>query len=228
MTLVSFRVSRFAAIAGLCAFLGACQTTAGGPQGQRNAFFDANTRQVVALDQTGPERAARDRARAEREEALRRQVVQYTGSEPAGTVIIDTPNKFLYLVQGDGTALRYGIGVGREGFAWSGRERITRIAEWPTWTPPNEMIRRQPYLPRWMAGGEGNPMGARGLYLGSTLYRIHGSNEPHTIGTAVSSGCIRMLNDDVIDLASRVRVGTPVVVLPPPPREAAEAGRQGS
>ena len=121
---------------------------------------------------------------------------------------------FLYYVLGDGTAIRYGIGVGREGFTWSGSQAVTRKAEWPDWTPPQEMIARQPYLPRWMAGGEGNPLGARAIYLGSTVYRIHGTNMPETIGQKVSSGCIRMLNADVIDLYSRVDVGTKIIVLP--------------
>ena len=133
-----------------------------------------------------------------------RQLVSYPTSEPAGTIIIDTPHTFLYLVRGDGKALRYGIGVGREGFTWAGSERISRMSEWPDWHPPKEMIERQPYLPRFMAGGAGNPLGARALYLGSTLYRIHGTNQPSTIGHFVSSGCIRLTNEDVADLYSRV------------------------
>ncbi len=144
---------------------------------------------------------------------FRRQVVNYQTKEPAGTIVIDTPSTFLYLVNGDGTALRYGIGVGREGFTWTGTERVTRMAEWPDWHPPSEMIERQPYLPRFMAGGPGNPMGARALYLGKTVYRVHGTNQPSTIGKFVSSGCIRMLNEDVEDLYTRVKVGTKVVVL---------------
>jgi lipoprotein-anchoring transpeptidase ErfK/SrfK len=148
---------------------------------------------------------------------LRRQVVFYPTKEPAGTIIIDTPNTYLYLVLGKDQAMRYGIGVGREGFTWSGRERITRVAEWPDWTPPKEMIERQPYLPRFMAGGPTNPLGARALYLGNTVYRIHGTNQPSTIGTFVSSGCIRLVNDDIMDLYKRVQVGTRVVVLPGPP-----------
>jgi len=144
---------------------------------------------------------------------FRRQVVNYQTKHPAGTIIIDTPSTFLYYVNGDGTAIRYGIGVGREGFTWSGTEKITRMAEWPDWHPPAEMIERQPYLPRFMAGGESNPMGARALYLGKTVYRVHGTNQPSTIGQFVSSGCIRMLNEDVMDLYSRVKVGTKVVVL---------------
>jgi lipoprotein-anchoring transpeptidase ErfK/SrfK len=156
---------------------------------------------------------------------FRRQLVDYVTSQPAGTVIIDTPHTYLYLVLGGGTALRYGIGVGREGFTWSGTERISRMSEWPDWHPPKEMIERQPYLPRFMAGGEGNPLGARALYLGNTLYRIHGTNQPSTIGHFVSSGCIRLSNEDIEDLYGRVGIGSRVVVLPgsPPASAAARA-----
>src|SRR5579864_2700594 len=143
---------------------------------------------------------------------FRRQVVDYPSKEKAGTIIIDTPNTYLYLVLGNGKALRYGIGVGREGFTWAGREKISRMAEWPDWTPPKEMIDRQPYLPRFMAGGPGNPLGARALYIGGTEYRIHGTNDPTTIGKHVSSGCIRMTNDNVIDLYNRAKVGAKVIV----------------
>jgi lipoprotein-anchoring transpeptidase ErfK/SrfK len=145
---------------------------------------------------------------------LKKQLVDFTTKEPAGTIIIDTPNTYLYLVLGNGKAMRYGIGVGREGFTWTGTERVSRMKEWPDWFPPTEMIERQPYLPRMMAGGPGNPLGARALYLGHTLYRIHGTNQPSTIGSFVSSGCIRLLNEDIEDLFSRVQVGTRVVVLP--------------
>jgi lipoprotein-anchoring transpeptidase ErfK/SrfK len=141
------------------------------------------------------------------------QTVDYGGPHRSGTVVIDTPNRFLYLVQPGGKALRYGIGVGRPGFTWAGAKSITRKSEWPDWRPPPEMLKRRPDLPRHMAGGPDNPMGARGLYLGSSLYRIHGTNEPHTIGQAVSSGCIRMTNDDVMDLYGRVGVGTRVIVM---------------
>jgi lipoprotein-anchoring transpeptidase ErfK/SrfK len=144
---------------------------------------------------------------------FRRQIVAFATTEPAGTIIIDTPNTYLYLVLGNGQALRYGIGVGREGFTWTGTERISRMKEWPDWFPPKEMIDRQPYLPRFMAGGETNPLGARALYLGNTLYRIHGTNQPSTIGSFVSSGCIRLANEDIADLFGRVQVGTRVVVL---------------
>jgi lipoprotein-anchoring transpeptidase ErfK/SrfK len=146
--------------------------------------------------------------------ALRRQVVAYGTKEAPGTVIIDTPHTYLYYVLGGGKAIRYGIGVGREGFTWSGVKEIARKAEWPDWYPPSEMLARQPYLPRMMAGGPGNPLGARAMYLGGTIYRIHGTNAPATIGGRVSSGCIRMLNEDVVDLYNRVHVGTKVVVLP--------------
>lgn len=142
-----------------------------------------------------------------------KQVVDYDGHEPAGTIIIDTPRKFLFLVQPGGKAVRYGIGVGRPGFTWSGVKQVSGKREWPDWRPPPEMLKRRPDLPSFMAGGPNNPLGARALYLGSSLYRIHGSNEPWTIGTQVSSGCIRMRNEDVMDLYERVRVGTKVVVI---------------
>jgi lipoprotein-anchoring transpeptidase ErfK/SrfK len=142
-----------------------------------------------------------------------KQEVAYGGHEGAGTIVVDTPNKFLFLVQGNGRALRYGIGVGRPGFTWAGTKTISAKKEWPDWTPPAEMLARRPDLPRHMEGGPENPLGARAMYLGSSLYRIHGSNEPWTIGTNVSSGCIRMRNQDVIDLYGRVNVGTRVVVL---------------
>jgi lipoprotein-anchoring transpeptidase ErfK/SrfK len=142
-----------------------------------------------------------------------KQVVEYHGKEGPGTIVIDTPNKFLFLVQGDGKALRYGVGVGRPGFTWSGVKTVSAKKEWPAWTPPPEMLARRPDLPRHMEGGPQNPLGARAMYLGSSLYRIHGSNEPWTIGTNVSSGCIRMRNEDVIDLYGRVGVGARVVVI---------------
>lgn len=143
---------------------------------------------------------------------LRRQVVFYRTTEQPGTIIVETNERFLYYVLPNNRALRYGIGVGREGFQWRGLLHVSRKAEWPDWTPPPEMIRRQPYLPRWMAGGPGNPLGARALYLGQTVYRIHGTNQPRTIGHAVSSGCFRLVNSDVIDLYDRVPVGTKVIV----------------
>jgi lipoprotein-anchoring transpeptidase ErfK/SrfK len=141
-----------------------------------------------------------------------RQLVFFRSNEAPGTLVVSTADRFVYLVLGDNRALRYGIGVGREGFQWSGLVKVTRKAEWPDWTPPPEMIERQPYLPRFMAGGPGNPMGARAMYLGSTVYRIHGTNQPETIGQAVSSGCFRLANGDVIDLYSRVDVGAKVII----------------
>jgi lipoprotein-anchoring transpeptidase ErfK/SrfK len=155
-----------------------------------------------------------DTRRGELPAHLRRQIVAYQTREAPGTVIIDTPNTRLFYVLGGGRAISYGIGVGRDGFTWSGVQSIVRKAEWPDWIPPAEMLQRQPYLPRFMAGGPGNPLGARALYLGGTIYRIHGTNAPETIGGHVSSGCIRMLNEDVTDLYARVSVGTKVVVLP--------------
>ena len=144
--------------------------------------------------------------------AFQIQPVFFRTTEAPGTIIIHTSERYLYLVQGNNRAIRYGIGVGREGFQWAGLQRISRKAEWPDWTPPAEMIARQPYLPRWMAGGPGNPLGARAMYLGATIYRLHGTNQPQTIGHAVSSGCFRLVNNDVIDLYNRVEVGTKVVV----------------
>jgi lipoprotein-anchoring transpeptidase ErfK/SrfK len=152
-------------------------------------------------------------AESEPEPQFLRQEVDYSGPETPGTLVVDTPEKFLFLVEPHGKALRYGIGVGRPGFTWSGVKRISRKAEWPDWTPPAEMVLRRPDLPRHMAGGPENPLGARALYLGSSLYRIHGTNEPSTIGHNVSSGCIRMMNEDVIDLYDRVPVGAKVIVL---------------
>ncbi|PZA09640.1 L,D-transpeptidase [Rhodopseudomonas palustris] len=159
---------------------------------------------------------------------LKRQIVAYQTREAPGTIIVDTPNTYLYYVLGGGRAIRYGIGVGRDGFTWSGIKSVAKKAEWPDWTPPPEMIARQPYLPRHMAGGPGNPLGARAMYLGGTVYRIHGTNAPSTIGTHVSSGCIRLTNEDVKDLYARVSVGAKVIVLPDNRRAAdAGSGRRG-
>jgi lipoprotein-anchoring transpeptidase ErfK/SrfK len=157
-------------------------------------------------------------------EHLRRQIVSYRTSEAPGTIVIDTPNTHLYFVLGGGRAIRYGIGVGREGFTWSGVKTVGRKAEWPDWIPPQDMLERQPYLPRFMAGGPGNPLGARAMYLAGTVYRIHGTNAPSSIGQNMSSGCIRMLNEDVIDLYERVKLGAKVVVLPDGPRKSRTAG----
>ncbi len=168
-----------------------------------------------------------ENATAELPARLKRQIVNYPTREAPGTVIIDTPNTYLYYVLGGGQAIRYGIGVGRDGFTWSGVQSITRKAEWPDWTPPPEMIARQPYLPRHMAGGPGNPLGARAMYLGGTVYRIHGTNAPQTIGTHVSSGCIRLTNADVSDLYARVSVGSKVIVLPMDRRAESAPGKRG-
>ena len=157
----------------------------------------------------GVDHTARD---AELPPEERRTSVFYRTEYPPGTIIVNTADRFLYLIMGNNTALRYGIGVGRAGFQWGGIHNISRKAEWPDWTPPPEMIERQPYLPRFMAGGPGNPLGARALYIGTTVYRIHGTNAPETIGQAVSSGCFRLVNDDIIDLYNRVPIGTKIVV----------------
>src|SRR5207253_7265025 len=157
--------------------------------------------------QTAPQLQAapsQDKGASELPARLRRQVVSYATREAPGTIIIDTPNTYLYVVLRNGQAIRYGIGVGRDGFTWSGVQSITKKAEWPDWTPPAEMIARQPYLPRYMAGGPGNPLGARAMYLGGTIYRIHGTNAPGTIGTRVSSGCIRLTNEDVDRKSTRL------------------------
>src|SRR2546423_10677941 len=179
----------------------------------RNPNIDA----AVTATEQGTELPAR----------FKRQMVDYRTAEAPGTIVIDTPNTHLYYVLGNGKALRYGIGVGREGFTWSGTQHITKKAEWPDWTPPEEMIQRQPYLPRFMAGGPGNPLGARAMYLGSSIYRIHGTNNPSTIGGRVSSGCIRMTNDDVTDLYSRANGGTKVDLLPTTPRTRPSASATG-
>lgn len=183
---------------------------------QQSAFADPSIQPPTALSRIAPQpEAAQDSDFGiEVPSRLRRQIVSYPTREAAGTIVVDTPNTYLYYVLGNGQAVRYGIGVGRDGFRWSGMQHVARKAEWPDWHPPAEMVARQPYLPRFMAGGPSNPLGARALYLGNSIYRIHGTNAPSTIGGRVSSGCIRMLNDDVVDLYGRVKVGTKVVVLP--------------
>jgi lipoprotein-anchoring transpeptidase ErfK/SrfK len=164
--------------------------------------------------QAAPDESVVDEPSATVDPRFHRQIVAYNGSETAGTIVIDTPHTYLYYVLGQGRAIRYGIGVGRDGFRWSGIQTVANKQEWPDWHPPAEMIARQPYLPRMMAGGPGNPLGARAMYLGSSEYRIHGTNDPTTIGKRVSSGCIRLTNEDVEDLYNRVTIGTKVVVLP--------------
>ncbi len=198
------RMSR-AAIAALAAFVAPIAALA-----QHGTPFELR-RMRPTIEDAGPGREPAPEAKVV-PEIYRRQPVFYRTDESPGTIIIDTPRRFLYLVQANNTALRYGVGVGRDGFQWNGLLRITRKAEWPDWTPPPEMIARQPYLPRFMAGGPGNPMGARALYLGGTVYRIHGTNAPETIGHAVSSGCFRLVNEQIMDLYDRVPVGTKVIV----------------
>ncbi|WP_027530189.1 L,D-transpeptidase [Bradyrhizobium sp. WSM3983] len=202
-----------------CAFAAALLTVPFAAQAQTLGFAPMQP-QAYPQDPTyssqgyasaAPQAADEDAALPDR---LRRQIVSFDRNEPAGTIVIDTANTYLYYVLGNGRAIRYGVGVGREGFTWSGVQSITRKAEWPDWHPPAEMIARQPYLPRFVAGGPGNPLGARAMYLGSSQYRIHGTNDPTTIGKFVSSGCIRLTNEDVSDLFSRVSVGARVVVLP--------------
>jgi lipoprotein-anchoring transpeptidase ErfK/SrfK len=185
---------------------------------QAEPLFAFLNNQPAQTQQVAPQYAPVDQADvsedAQLDPRLQRQMVNYSTSEAPGTIVIDTPNTYLYLVLGNGQAMRYGIGVGREGFTWAGVKQIARKAEWPNWYPPAEMIKRQPYLPRMTMGGPGNPLGARAMYLGSSEYRIHGTNNPATIGKQVSSGCIRLTNEDVTDLYNRVQVGAKVVVLP--------------
>ena len=199
------RISALRAFA-LAAIAGAALTATASANPLVLGYAPQDTRSVETM--TEPNEGFQQVAR------FKRQIVSYYTTEAPGTIIIDTPNTYLYLVLGNGRAMRYGIGVGREGFTWSGTQTITKKAEWPDWFPPAEMIARQPYLPRFMAGGPSNPLGARAMYLGGTVYRIHGTNAPNTIGQQVSSGCIRLINEDVTDLYSRVNVGTKVVVLP--------------
>ena len=181
-------------------------------------FFTANREGVQAPAYANP-----NEDQSEVRADLRRQVVSYPSNEAPGTIIVDTPHTYLYFVLGGGKAIRYGVGVGREGFTWSGVKTIERKSEWPDWLPPADMLARQPYLPRFVAGGPGNPLGARAMYLSGSVYRIHGTNKPSSIGQRVSSGCIRMLNEDVVDLYARARVGTKVIVLPMGHRQVAMA-----
>ena len=187
----------FLALAGVVALMSATESSAQAYE------IDILTRQPLVVGPGGGRPQA---------SSIPRETVNFSGRYGAGTIVISTSERRLYYVLGDGTAIRYGVGVGRPGFEWGGVKTITRKAEWPGWTPPPQMLKRRPDLPRHMEGGPNNPLGARAMYLGGSLYRIHGSNEPETIGQAVSSGCIRMTNDDVVDLYNRVRVGTRVVV----------------
>jgi lipoprotein-anchoring transpeptidase ErfK/SrfK len=197
---------------GFIEFLFGGGVSQGGPY-QQQPSYEPQRPLPLMQSQPGPQEEANEPAQRPFDPQYEKQMVDYHGKEGPGTIVIDTPNKFLFLVQGEGKALRYGIGVGRPGFTWSGVKTISAKKEWPDWTPPPEMLARRPDLPRHMEGGPQNPLGARAMYLGSSLYRIHGSNEPWTIGTNVSSGCIRMRNEDVIDLYGRVNVGARVIVL---------------
>ncbi len=203
-----------AAAGGVIAVLTLAQATA--PASAQTLFEELFGRQSQSFN-FGSNRARTQQATTSRGYTIprefQRQTVRVQRQEAAGTIVVDTKNHFLYLMNGDGTALRYGIGVARDGFEWSGTHRVTNKREWPGWTPPAAMLKRQPHLPRYMEGGPNNPLGARALYLGSTLYRIHGTNEPWTIGQNVSSGCIRMTNDDVTDLYERVQMGARVIVI---------------
>jgi len=174
-----------------------------------SAYAQGSRDMTNVLDQPGYVPTANEE---QLDPAMERQAVFFRTVEQPGTIIVYTSERHLYLVQGNNRALRYSVGVGRDGFQWAGLHRITRKSEWPDWTPPPEMIQRQPYLPRFMAGGPGNPMGARALYIGETVYRLHGTNQPQTIGSAVSSGCFRLVNNDIIDLYGRVPVGTKIIV----------------
>ncbi len=212
------RVALAAAAVALAAATGSANAAPSQQQFLPFPFFLLPAPQVapVAVQQHEPEqRVASVPAQPEHQEGARsnREIVMSAGNYAPGTIVISTAERRLYFVLAGGKAVRYAVGVGREGFQWSGTEKITNKQEWPDWRPPEDMLRRRPDLPRYMAGGEGNPLGARALYLGASVYRIHGSNEPDTIGKAVSSGCIRMLNTDVTDLYERVKVGTQVVVL---------------
>lgn len=199
-------MKKLALTAAACAFAATLATDAFAAPGSANRFFDPLTRSWIEVGPRGPDGSVTAK------NPVPREVVAYDGQHGANTIIVDTSERRLYFVVGDGTAIKYGVGVGREGFTWSGTNRISRKAEWPGWTPPPAMRKRRPELPAHMAGGPNNPLGARAMYIGSTLYRIHGSNEPWSIGQAVSSGCIRMANDDVTHLYDMVKVGTKVVV----------------
>jgi lipoprotein-anchoring transpeptidase ErfK/SrfK len=208
---------KFYSIGSLTALIAAAALSCGPAQAEP-LFAFLNSPLAPTQNQIAPQYAPTEQTMPDEDvqadPRLQRQVVGYASNEAPGTVIIDTPHTVLYYVLGNGKAIRYGIGVGRQGFTWAGVKQIERKAEWPDWIPPQEMIERQPYLPRFVAGGPGNPLGARAMYLGGTVYRIHGTNDPTTIGKHVSSGCIRLTNDDVTDLYNRVQVGAKVIVLP--------------
>jgi len=203
-----FKPVRFAAL------IGAVALSCGTANAEALFAFLLPPSQTQIAPQAAAPALTEERDDAQLDPRLRRQIVNYSSREAPGTLVIDTPHTFLYYVLGNGKAIRYGIGVGREGFTWSGVKSIERKAEWPDWYPPPEMVARQPYLPRMTSGGPGNPLGARAMYIAGTQYRIHGTNAPSTIGRHVSSGCIRLANEDVIDLYNRVQIGAKVIVLP--------------
>jgi lipoprotein-anchoring transpeptidase ErfK/SrfK len=211
--------------ASLAALLAAAMTGAPAQAEPLFAFLSPPAQTQIAPAQTATPQRDDETDDAALPARLRRQIVDYPSREAPGTIIVDTPHTYLYYILGGGKAMRYGIGVGREGFTWSGVKNVVRKAEWPDWYPPPEMVRRQPYLPRMMAGGPGNPLGARALYIGGTEYRIHGTNDPSTIGKHVSSGCIRLSNADIIDLFSRAKIGAKVIVLPQMPTREARVSR---
>ena len=198
----------------LTALIAAATLSCGAAQAEPLFAFLSPSAQTQTAPQYAPVEQNDASEDAQLDPRLQRQMVDYATHEAPGTIVIDTPHTYLYFVLGGGKAIRYGIGVGREGFTWAGIKQIARKAEWPDWYPPQEMIARQPYLPRMTAGGPGNPLGARAMYLGNSEYRIHGTNDPTTIGKNVSSGCIRLTNEDVMDLYSRVQLGAKVLVLP--------------
>ena len=204
-------MSRYVAYAS--ALIAAAALSCGTVRAQQFAFITPAQPQQIAPQDAAPAPDASDE-NAQLAPRLQKQIVDYPSREAPGTIIIDTPHTFLYYVLGNGKAIRYGIGVGREGFTWSGVKAIARKTEWPDWYPPPQMIARQPYLPRMIAGGPGNPLGARAMYIGGTEYRIHGTNDPASIGRFMSSGCIRMTNDNAIDLYNRAQIGAKVIVLP--------------
>jgi lipoprotein-anchoring transpeptidase ErfK/SrfK len=203
-----FKPVRFAAL------IGAVALSCGTANAESLFAFLLPPSQTQIAPQAAAPALTEERDDAQLDPRLRRQIVNYSSREAPGTLVIDTPHTFLYYVLGNGKAIRYGIGVGREGFTWSGVQSISRKQEWPDWIPPAEMVARQPYLPRMTSGGPGNPLGARAMYIAGTQYRIHGTNAPSTIGRHVSSGCIRLANEDVIDLYNRVQIGAKVIVLP--------------
>lgn len=219
-------MSKSMSTASIAALIAAAALSCGTAQADPMFAFLSQPTPTQQAAQYAPIEQAMPDEDAQLDPRFQRQIVSYQTREAPGTIVVDTPNTYLYYVLGNGQAIRYGIGVGRDGFTWSGVKQVAKKAEWPDWYPPAEMIKRQPYLPRMTMGGPGNPLGARALYLGTSEYRIHGTNDPSTIGKTVSSGCIRLTNEDVVDLYSRVQVGAKVVVLPQTTEARAPAQRR--